>query len=78
MIRFIVLAVVIALIYQVLRRSTQRLQGRRPEQVKDETETMQQCVVCELHVPADETLQRDGHTFCSQEHLLQWQHEHRR
>ena len=81
MIRFILLAVIIVLIYKILRTLTQpkAISGRRPPRVNQAKtnagQTMHQCAYCGIHVPQNETILQDGKSFCSIEHAKQWQHE---
>ena len=68
LIRLIVIVLIIYLVIQMFKRWAQNKNAA--SSVKQEKlKNMVQCEVCQLHIPEDEALQRDGLFFCSQAHL---------
>ena len=68
LIRFIILAIVIWIIYMMVKR----LIAGNPDTEQTEAkplEDMQQCKYCGVHVPQTEALENDGNFFCSAHHL---------
>ncbi len=70
LIRLLVIALIIYLVIQIFKRWAANKNAQANAQQKNQDEQkMVQCDVCQLHVPEDEALQKDGKFFCSQEHL---------
>jgi len=66
LIRLIVIALIIYLVFQIFKRWA----ASKSSTTSMPTETkMVQCKVCQLHIPENEALQRNGEFYCSQEHL---------
>ncbi|UCE89049.1 MAG: hypothetical protein JSW10_12225 [Pseudomonadota bacterium] len=78
LIRLIALALVIFLIFHMVRKwwrgksgdIAQRDAGENRKQPKKIAD-MVRCAQCGLHIPEHESLNRDGRHFCSKEHLEQ-------
>ena len=70
LIRLLVIALIVYLVIQIFKRwaANKNLQANARQKIQDE-QKMVQCEVCQLHIPENEALQRDGKFFCSQEHL---------
>ena len=68
LIRLIVIALIIYLVFHMFKRWAQNKNSASPEK-QEKLKNMVQCEVCQLHIPENEALQRDGHYFCSQAHL---------
>lgn len=66
LIRLIVIALIIYLVLQIFKRwaASKSSTTSLPKETK-----MVQCKVCQLHLPENEALQRNGEFYCSQEHL---------
>ena len=65
--KLILLAVVVLVVYWVLRgyrRSLDKDEAREPRTL----ENMVRCAHCGLHVPRSESVEREGEFFCSEEH----------
>lgn len=67
MIRLIVIALIIYLIYMIFKRWAANKKNRSQQQTLEND--MVKCEVCQLHVPENEALQHDGKYYCSQKHL---------
>ncbi len=68
LIRLIVIALIIYLLIQIVKRWLANKNAQASSQ-QDKLKNMVRCKVCQLHIPEAEALQRDGDFFCSQEHL---------
>ncbi|MDH5369479.1 MAG: PP0621 family protein [Gammaproteobacteria bacterium] len=68
LIRLIVIALIIYLVIQIFKRWAANKNTQRSVH-QENTQKMVQCEICQLHIPENEALQRDGEFFCSQEHL---------
>jgi len=68
LIRLIVIALIIYLVIQIFKRWAANKNSQTSVHQKN-TQKMVQCEICQLHIPENEALQRDGEFFCSQEHL---------
>ena len=66
LIRFIVIALIIYLVIQIFKRWAANKESLKPSLQEKE---MVRCHICQLHIPADEALEKEGLFFCSQEHL---------
>jgi len=73
--RYILLALAVYIIISVGKRLyINRLKTAEPKaQTEKPSVDMKQCAFCGTHLPVDETIQRDGHYFCNQQHWLAWQ-----
>lgn len=68
LIRLIVIALIIYLVFQIFKRWAANKNIQSPgKQIQQEK--MVRCEVCQLYIPEKEALQRDGKFFCSQKHL---------
>ena len=68
LIRLIVIALIIYLVIQIFKRWAANKNSQLSTH-QEKTKKMVQCEICQLHIPENEALQRDGRFFCSQEHL---------
>jgi len=68
LIRLIVIALIIYLLVQIFKRWAANKNSKSSEK-QDSLKQMVQCEVCQLHIPEEEALQRDGKFYCSQKHL---------
>ena len=68
LIRLIVIALIIYLVFQMFKRWAQNKNSASSKK-QEKLKNMVQCEVCQLHLPEDEALQRDGLYYCSQAHL---------
>jgi len=70
LIRLLVIALIIYLIIQIFKRwaANKNAQSNSHQKNLDE-EKIVACDVCQLHIPENEALQKDGKFYCSQEHL---------
>ena len=68
LIRLIVIALIIYLLIQIFKRWAANKNSASSEQQQSST-TMVQCKTCQLHIPENEALQKDGEYYCSQAHL---------
>ena len=66
LIRIIVIGLIIYLLFHIIKRW---MANKNSAPSKLEEKQMVQCKVCQLHIPEEEALQKDGQFFCSQEHL---------
>lgn len=66
LIRIIVIGLIIYLLFHIVKRWAA---NKNLSSSKLEDKQMVQCKICQLHIPEDEALQKDGQFFCSQEHL---------
>lgn len=71
LIRIIVIGLIIYLLIQIFKRW---VANKNSSTSKLEEKKMVQCQVCQLHIPEEEALQKDGQFFCSQEHLKDGSH----
>ena len=70
LIRLLVIALIIYLVIQIFKRwAANKNNQTNVRQKNQEEQKMVPCDVCQLHIPVDEAVQRDGKYFCSQEHL---------
>jgi len=67
LIRLLVIALIIYLVFQMFKRWAAN-KNNQPSKKLKETK-MVRCEVCQLHIPEDEALQKNGIFYCSQEHL---------
>lgn len=70
LIRIIIIALIIYLVIQIFKRwaANKNIQTvTKTEQQK----LMVKCDVCQLHIPKNEALQKDGKYYCNQEHYNQ-------
>jgi uncharacterized protein len=68
LIRLIVIALIIYLLVQIFKRWVANKKSNSSEK-QDKLKQMVRCEVCQLHIPEEEALQRDGKFYCSQKHL---------
>ncbi len=68
LIRLIVIALIVYLVFRIFKRWAAN-KNQLTSQQQDKQKKMVQCEICQLHVPEDEALQRDGKFYCSQNHL---------
>ena len=65
MIKFLLFAVVVAVVIAFLRHGVRRKKFRAPDLTQ---EGMKQCSYCGVHFPANEAVNVGGKIFCSEEH----------
>lgn len=68
LIRLIVIALIIYLILRMLKRWSKN-KNVAPSKQENKLHKMVRCGVCQLHIPEDEALLKNGDFFCSQAHL---------
>jgi len=68
LIRLIVIALVIYLVFQIFKRWAAN-KNQLTSKSQDKQKKMVPCEICQLHIPEDEALQQDGKFYCSQNHL---------
>ena len=68
LIRLIVVGLIIYLLIQIVKRWSANKTAHTSKN-KPELDQMVRCDICQLHVPEDEALKKDGKFYCSQEHL---------
>ena len=66
LIRFIVIALIIYLVIQIFKRWAANKESPKPSLQEKE---MVRCHICQLHIPADEALEKEGLFYCSQEQI---------
>ena len=64
--RLLFLAVIIAIVYWLLK--SYRKQLPKEDTVSRQAEDMVRCVDCGVHLPKREGIQADGKFYCSEEH----------
>ena len=70
LIRLIVIALIVYLLVQIFKRwAANKNSQTTTHKEKEKLDNMVRCKVCQLHIPEDEALQRNGDFFCSQAHL---------
>lgn len=72
LIRLIVIALIIYLLIQIFKRWAANKNSASSEQQQNSatnSTSMVQCKTCQLHIPENEALQKDGEYYCSQAHL---------
>lgn len=74
LIRFIILAIVIWIIYMMVKRLIAGNAGAEQQEAKP-LEDMQQCKYCGVHVPQTDAIENGGDFFCSTQHLKKHQDE---
>ena len=62
--RLILIIAIAAVIYLLIRS----YRKQAPQQDKPSAEDMVRCAQCGVHLPKGESVQADGHFFCSAEH----------
>lgn len=67
LIRLIILALVIWLIYRMVRHMLAKPRAEQPSRPQVGTD-MVRCAHCGIHIPDNEALYRDGQPYCSEEH----------
>ncbi|HFD33088.1 MAG TPA: hypothetical protein ENJ28_10350 [Gammaproteobacteria bacterium] len=67
LIRLIVIALIVYLVARIIKGWAAN-KSSKTGTVTQETK-MVRCEVCQLHIPEGEALQKNGHFYCSQEHL---------
>lgn len=72
LIRLLVIALIIYLVIQIFKRwAANKSAKTNARQKSQEEQKMVACDICQLHIPENEALQRDGKFYCSQKHLNQ-------
>ena len=67
LIRLIVIALIIYLVARIIKGWAANKNSKTSNKAQETK--MVRCEVCQLHIPEDEALQKNGHFYCSQEHL---------
>lgn len=62
--RLLLLVAIVAVVYLLIRS----FRKNAPRQDKTITDDMVRCAHCGVHLPKGESIQADGHFFCSTEH----------
>lgn len=68
LIRILVIALIVYLVIQIFKRWAANKQSASPSYSEKEKQ-MVKCEVCQLHIPQSDAIEKNGHFFCSQEHL---------
>ncbi len=68
LIRLIVIALIIYLLVQIIKRWAANKNAASLKQQLDQ-QNMVKCESCQVHIPENEALQKDGKFYCSQAHL---------
>ncbi|MDH5259470.1 MAG: metallothionein [Gammaproteobacteria bacterium] len=66
LIRLLVIALIVYLVIQIFKRW---MANKSNTPLENQEEKMVACDICQLHIPENEALQKDGKYYCSQEHL---------
>jgi len=69
LIRLLVIALIVYLVIQIFKRWAANKTAQSDSPQHNLEEKMVSCDVCQLHIPENEALQKDGKFYCSQEHL---------
>ncbi len=67
LIRLIVIGLIIYLLARIIKGWAANKNANK--NAKTQETKMVRCNVCQLHIPEDEALQKNGLFYCSQEHL---------
>ncbi len=67
LIRLLVIGLIIYLVLRIFKRWAANKNQKK--QTKVEHIKMVRCKVCQLHLPENDALQKNGDFYCSQEHL---------
>lgn len=72
MIRIIVIGLIIYLLIRIFKRwaaNKNTASSTQKSHSENHPKNMVQCSVCQLHIPENEALQKEGEFYCSQAHL---------
>ncbi|MDH5423668.1 MAG: PP0621 family protein [Gammaproteobacteria bacterium] len=77
MFRNLILLIAIAAAVWLISRmiKNKALQSSSKPVQKNEIKNIVQCHVCKVFIPEDKSVKQDQYSFCSHEHLQQWQEE---
>lgn len=67
LIRLIVIGLIIYLLARIIKGWAANKNANKKK--RSQETKMVRCDVCQLHIPEDEALQKNGHFYCSQQHL---------
>jgi len=70
LIRIIIIALIVYLVIQIFKRWAAN-KNIQTVQKNEQQKLMVKCDVCQLHIPKNEALEKDGKYFCNQEHYNQ-------
>lgn len=73
MFRSVLVIILVIAILWIARVLLQRIQPRT-EPRRSQTKDMVQCEQCRTYIPGDDAITKDGHYFCSRQHLEEWKH----
>lgn len=68
LIRLIVIGLIIYLLLQIFKRWSANKNSQVSKQQNEQSQ-MVCCDICQLHVPENEALQKNGKFYCSQDHF---------
>ena len=71
MVKILLLAVMVWLLFQIIKRYSRSLQSRNDAKKRAEEAVMVQCRHCGLHVPKEDSVTAQGQYFCSEKHREQ-------
>jgi uncharacterized protein len=71
MLKILLLAIIVWLLFQIIKRYSRSLQSRNAAKKRTEEAVMVQCRHCGLHVPKEDSVTSQGQYFCSEEHREQ-------
>lgn len=75
MIKSLLVIILVALGLWVARSAMLRLQNKpanRPDKANNQNKKMLQCSQCQTYIPADDAIIQGGKSFCSTQHLEDW------
>ena len=67
LIRLIVIALIVYLVIQIIKRWSANKNAQNKGKLEEQN--MVRCETCQLHLPENEALQKDGKFYCSQAHI---------
>jgi len=70
LIRIIIIALIVYLVIQIFKRWSAN-KNIQTVQKNEQQKLMVKCDVCQLHIPKNEALEKNGKYFCNQEHYNQ-------
>ena len=71
MAKLLLLAIIVWLLFLIIRRYGRSLRSGAPEQQNPDAALMVQCRHCGLHVPKNDSIVVNGEHYCCEEHRRQ-------
>ena len=74
----IAVGIIIWIVGRMFKNKALKSRPRNPQEnnQKNEIKTIVQCATCQAFIPEDKAIKQDQQTFCSNEHLTQWNDQH--